>query len=489
MTKSVSRKSKQGRDAEHTQETSSAPARHPASSGPYKDILTLQRKAGNRAANLATEENLKVSNPGDVVETDADRFAERTVLPILGQEEGAPKQLLRKLDVYIHIDDEAAEAANAMNARAFTRGGEIFFERGEYVPGTAGGQKLLAHELAHVVLHSTQPGMQNQVYRATKGDAGVQADPTEQRKRTGELIKKGFADILRPETVKRGLNALRQAAASLESIKGEDAIKATILRQLHLLISIFESPASGLANLEKATDLDQGTTQVYAQSMGEAGKEELQSENPDRLLAKFQQNCDQYFRAKGFQLAITQKRILAVKRMEISGAAPQHYPPSEADEAVYFQSLKGLDLETLKLAFESYCRAFYKHSGKNEVFNVNDLSDAKVRKAPTNREGYFSSDCQGLFRVGVRLLTQAGCELNKVIVGEKVDNDGKAVGHILGQYACKGQTFVVSNLSIHGSDTEAFMSLRVAHGQDAAHKGFGDSVAEAMADLKRRKQK
>lgn len=54
----------------------------------------------------------------------------------------------------IHTGQPAAEAARALNARAFTLGKEIYFGSGEYQPATARGGRLLAHELAHVVQHA-----------------------------------------------------------------------------------------------------------------------------------------------------------------------------------------------------------------------------------------------------------------------------------------------------------------------------------------------
>ena len=38
-----------------------------------------------------------------------------------------------------------------MQARAFTTGADVYFGHGEYRPGTAEGDKLIAHELTHVV--------------------------------------------------------------------------------------------------------------------------------------------------------------------------------------------------------------------------------------------------------------------------------------------------------------------------------------------------
>jgi hypothetical protein len=54
-------------------------------------------------------------------------------------------------DVRVHSDPEAARSAKTLSARAFTIGRDMVFNEGEYSPGTAAGQKLLAHELTHVV--------------------------------------------------------------------------------------------------------------------------------------------------------------------------------------------------------------------------------------------------------------------------------------------------------------------------------------------------
>lgn len=54
-------------------------------------------------------------------------------------------------NVRIHTSTAAHEASEALSARAFTTGRDVFFRRGEYSPTTKTGQELLAHELTHVV--------------------------------------------------------------------------------------------------------------------------------------------------------------------------------------------------------------------------------------------------------------------------------------------------------------------------------------------------
>jgi hypothetical protein len=53
--------------------------------------------------------------------------------------------------VRLHADDEGAAAANRIDARAYTVGDHIAFASGEYAPGNTSGNRLLAHELVHVI--------------------------------------------------------------------------------------------------------------------------------------------------------------------------------------------------------------------------------------------------------------------------------------------------------------------------------------------------
>jgi hypothetical protein len=53
--------------------------------------------------------------------------------------------------VRLHVGERAERATNELNARAFTVGRDIWFGRNQLAPATPSGQRLLAHELAHVV--------------------------------------------------------------------------------------------------------------------------------------------------------------------------------------------------------------------------------------------------------------------------------------------------------------------------------------------------
>jgi hypothetical protein len=59
--------------------------------------------------------------------------------------------------VKVHTDEAATRKTSALHARAFTRGPDIFFNRGQYAPETPTGRQLIGHELTHVVQQSHLP--------------------------------------------------------------------------------------------------------------------------------------------------------------------------------------------------------------------------------------------------------------------------------------------------------------------------------------------
>src|ERR1700732_104239 len=72
--------------------------------------------------------------------------------------------------VRLHADPRAAVSAQAVNALAYTVGRDIAFAGGEYAPGTRSGQRLLAHELTHVVQQNANSQLQPKVI-GREGDA------------------------------------------------------------------------------------------------------------------------------------------------------------------------------------------------------------------------------------------------------------------------------------------------------------------------------
>lgn len=86
--------------------------------------------------------------------------------------------------VQIHDDAGADALCEGLEARAFTTGGDIFFARGGYDPGSAAGSALLAHELTHVI---QQGGP-----RAGGGGALRLGDPGSAHERAAERAARGL---------------------------------------------------------------------------------------------------------------------------------------------------------------------------------------------------------------------------------------------------------------------------------------------------------
>jgi hypothetical protein len=60
--------------------------------------------------------------------------------------------------VRIHTGGEADHLNRQLSAQAFTRGHDIYMAAGKYAPGTSAGDRLLAHELTHVVQQCPETG-------------------------------------------------------------------------------------------------------------------------------------------------------------------------------------------------------------------------------------------------------------------------------------------------------------------------------------------
>ncbi|HET8891412.1 MAG TPA: DUF4157 domain-containing protein [Candidatus Angelobacter sp.] len=60
--------------------------------------------------------------------------------------------------VRVHTDAKAAASAKAVQAKAYTVGSNVVFGAGAFAPGAEAGQRLLAHELTHVVQQGNASG-------------------------------------------------------------------------------------------------------------------------------------------------------------------------------------------------------------------------------------------------------------------------------------------------------------------------------------------
>ncbi|HYE14413.1 MAG TPA: DUF4157 domain-containing protein [Pyrinomonadaceae bacterium] len=82
--------------------------------------------------------------------------------------------------VRVHTGWRAEESARSVGALAYTVGQNVVFGAGQYAPETEGGQRLLAHELAHVVQQSSATGAP-QVRRTYRPNELMNPDGTPRR--------------------------------------------------------------------------------------------------------------------------------------------------------------------------------------------------------------------------------------------------------------------------------------------------------------------
>lgn len=61
--------------------------------------------------------------------------------------------------VQVHVDSQATQSAQAVDSLAYTVGRNIVFGPGAYRPTSAEGQRLIAHELVHVMQQSASPDL------------------------------------------------------------------------------------------------------------------------------------------------------------------------------------------------------------------------------------------------------------------------------------------------------------------------------------------
>jgi hypothetical protein len=102
--------------------------------------------------------------------------------------------------VRVHTDSVAAKSAQSINALAYTTGNNIVFNHGQYSPGSQSGQRLLAHELTHVVQQSPTIHRKKEISFELEGEATNGATPKQKVK---NWIKSNLALIENAESTWR----------------------------------------------------------------------------------------------------------------------------------------------------------------------------------------------------------------------------------------------------------------------------------------------
>jgi Domain of unknown function (DUF4157) len=132
--------------------------------------------------------------------------------------------------VSIHNNSQAAESASAIQARAYTHGNQIVFGSNQYQPGTPQGDRLIAHELTHVVQQSSNIQRsslwgdivsQSDWCNPDKKEAATPAEATEEKSGNNFTPGMGLCEITpdQPETPPENTPAPTEGEATQVSVE------------------------------------------------------------------------------------------------------------------------------------------------------------------------------------------------------------------------------------------------------------------------------
>jgi hypothetical protein len=176
--------------------------------------------------------------------------------------------------VRVHTDAQAAVSAQAVNALAYTVGSHVAFGSGQYTPGTPAGDRLIAHELTHVV----------QQQGATQLSAPIPLEDSKQFEAAAEQAEHGVP----------ALQSQGQAPIALQRKGGTFA-------------GFFANIGRAIAGLFGAEpEYDQQTLQQYLQVIDAGDIEgDFDSDNKARAVVRAAQRG-----SAGFDLTVKRKILL-----------------------------------------------------------------------------------------------------------------------------------------------------------------------------------
>jgi len=300
--------------------------------------------------------------------------------------------------VRVHSDRPAAEAANALGARAFTLGRHIAFNQGEYKPGSAGGRRLLAHELAHVLQQSGAGNGRAAVVRDTvqEHQADVAADRAMQgRSVQADALAKGGAPRIqaedqKPNAGKTGAaqNAAAQPAGTTVTIvlrapddqytkDVTDYVMNTLKEQV-IEVDNIEEAADKVAAYAKANKIKVTTVRIIGHGSttggikmtpkGETGRRFVSAEELEKMAA------DDKVKAKD---AMAEGSIVEFWGCYIGGT-------DKATQAV--GQIFGSDVKSLESELQTAHDSFLRQADKGETGDSVKGQQGKWREVPSTKE-------------------------------------------------------------------------------------------------------
>jgi hypothetical protein len=213
--------------------------------------------------------------------------------------------------VRVHADSRAADAASAINARAFTVGHDIAFNAGQYAPHSKEGQHLLAHELTHVVQQTGTSNVQRKAAgpdsptRGADGERTVSSqvvdisagtfNPSEKvkteieaQRHKGLIVRVVAKGLTREGEVKTRLSGRDQYASMARGSMPLLGPWAQQLGGMHLNITVENNAIAGYASLKPGRGDPNDWLHAVKKDARLLGGAGLKVENPPKPVNKFE---------------------------------------------------------------------------------------------------------------------------------------------------------------------------------------------------------
>jgi len=154
--------------------------------------------------------------------------------------------------VRVHADENAAKSAKAVGAIAYAVGHNLVFGAGQYASGSSARQRLLAHELTHVVQQSARGVVASPVSIEDSPRAEYEADRIATQVASGEMARfepahpaSGLQRAAAPASASRNVDSmpLEEAVKNIPSLSQGDAIK--VLKRWQTFVRIRISSGEG----------------------------------------------------------------------------------------------------------------------------------------------------------------------------------------------------------------------------------------------------
>ena len=265
--------------------------------------------------------------------------------------------------VHIHTDTEAAELNKDLHAQAFTQGQDIYFAPGKYNPDNTEGQRLLAHELTHVVqqggaqrtepaavARNAAPSSSNAVIRrAGLLDAAAENAAILHNRALFDLRSAMIIQIITGTTVDGDIGTLTvEAIASFQSVNGltpkglvdvptlnalfkDRVVAGRHEHAIQLVVDYFNLNTADVLTIHHSPEL------FFSNTIFQPGGLRTIELGPFAFLG-------------AVWLKGTIERELALKAPPIPaiGPRPDHLDPSKEGEALFFNASKYNDIRCIK---------------------------------------------------------------------------------------------------------------------------------------------